>query len=121
MECTYGEPGRINKKTRKFDLEHLKAAVDTVTERGGTVIMPCFSFSRTQEILTNLYNIFHDDINFKYDIVVDSILSCDICDLYTTLLSEDDLKLWNSVCQTYVDINERQLSKSVLLPKPQLL
>mgnify|MGYP000570954305 FL=1 len=90
MECTYGEPGRINKKTRKFDLEHLKAAVDTVTERGGTVIMPCFSFSRTQEILTNLYNIFHDDINFKYDIVVDSILSCDICDLYTTLLSEDD-------------------------------
>ena len=86
MECTYGEPGRINKKTRKFDLEHLKAAVDTVTERGGTVIMPCFSFSRTQEILTNLYNIFHDDINFKYDIVVDSILSCDICDLYTTCL-----------------------------------
>lgn len=98
MECTYGEPGRINKKTRKFDLEHLRAAVDTVTERGGTVVMPCFSFSRTQEILTNLYNIFHDDINFKYDIVVDSILSCDICDLYTTLLSENDLELWNKVC-----------------------
>ena len=59
MESTYGEPGRINKKTRKFDLDHLKSAIDTVTERGGSVIMPCFSFSRTQEILTNLYSIYH--------------------------------------------------------------
>lgn len=96
MESTYGEPGRINKKTRKFDLDHLKTAIDTVTERGGSVIMPCFSFSRTQEILTNLYNIYHD-ISFNYDIIVDSILSCDICDLYSTLLSEEELKLWNKV------------------------
>lgn len=58
--------------------------------------MPCFSFSRTQEILTNLYNIYHD-ISFNYDIIVDSILSCDICDLYSTLLSEEELKLWNKV------------------------
>ena len=96
MESTYGEPGRINKKTRKFDLDHLKTAIDTVTERGGSVIMPCFSFSRTQEILTNLYNIYHD-ISFNYDIIVDSILSCDICDLYSTLLSEEELELWNKV------------------------
>ena len=96
MESTYGEPGRINKKTRKFDLDHLKTAIDTVTERGGSIIMPCFSFSRTQEILTNLYSIYYD-YNFQYDIIVDSILSCDICDLYSTLLSGDDLKLWNKV------------------------
>lgn len=96
MESTYGEPGRINKKTRKFDLDHLKAAIDTVTERGGSVIMPCFSFSRTQEILTNLYSIYHDQ-NFQYDIIVDSILSCDICDLYSTLLSDNDLELWGKV------------------------
>lgn len=96
MESTYGEPGRINKKTRKFDLEHLRVAIETVTERGGTVIMPCFSFSRTQEILTNLYNIYHDT-NFQYDIIVDSILSCDICDMYSNLLSDEDLDLWNKV------------------------
>lgn len=97
LESTYGEPGRQNKKTRNFDLEHLRVAINTVIERGGTFIMPCFSFSRTQEILTNLYEIYHDNKDFKYDIVVDSILSVDICDLYDDLLEGDDLRLWNKV------------------------
>ncbi len=97
MESTYGEPGRQNKKTRKFDLEHLRTAINTVTERGGSVIMPCFSFSRTQEILTNLYNIYNKDENFKYDIIVDSMLSCDICNLYDQILENEDLELWENV------------------------
>lgn len=96
IESTYGEPGRYNKKTRKFDLEYLECAIDTVTERGGSVIMPCFSFSRAQEILTNLYNMYHDT-DFKYDIIVDSILTCDICDLYSEILSGDNLELWKKV------------------------
>ena len=97
MECTYGEPGRFNKKSRSFDLEHLKVAIKTVFERGGSVVMPCFSFARTQEILTNLYEIFHDDKDFTQNVVVDSILSCDICDLYDEILDEDSLKLWHKV------------------------
>ena len=96
MESTYGEPGRKNKKTRRFDLEKLSTAIDTVMERNGTIIMPCFSFSRTQEILTNLYELFHET-DFKYDIIVDSILTCEICDLYGDLLMDDNLKLWNDV------------------------
>lgn len=97
LETTYGEPGRQNKKTRNFDLEHLRVAINTVTERGGTFIMPCFSFSRTQEILTNLYEIYYNDKDFKYDIVVDSLLSVDICNLYDDLLEGDDLELWQKV------------------------
>lgn len=97
LESTYGEPGRYNKKARSFDLEHLRVAINTVMERGGTFLMPCFSFSRTQEILTNLYEIYHDDPEFKYDVVVDSMLSVDICNLYDSLLDGDDLKLWNKV------------------------
>ena len=97
MESTYGEPGRTNKKTRAFDLEHLKVAIKTVFERGGSVIMPCFSFSRTQEILTNLYELFHEDKEFTQDVIVDSILSCDICDLYDEILDEEDLELWQKV------------------------
>ena len=58
--------------------------------------MPCFSFCRTQEILTNLYEILHDT-DFKYDIIVDSMLTCDICDLYDTLLDGEDLELWRNV------------------------
>lgn len=98
MESTYGEPGRQNKKTREFDLEHLRVAINTVTERGGTVVMPCFSFSRTQEILTNLYEIYHKDPTFIYDIVVDSMLSCEISKLYNNILEDENLELWEKVC-----------------------
>lgn len=96
MESTYGEPGRKNKKTRKFDLEKLRTAIDTVLERDGTVVMPCFSFSRTQELLTNLYLMFYET-DFKYDVIVDSILTCDVCDLYDDLLFDDNLSLWSKV------------------------
>lgn len=96
LESTYGLKGRENKKTRAFDLEHLRVAIETVMERQGTFIMPCFSFSRTQEILTNLYKIYHDK-NFPYDIVVDSMLSVDICNLYDELLQGEDLELWKKV------------------------
>ena len=59
--------------------------------------MPCFSFSRTQELLTILYELYKDT-DFSYDVVVDSMLSCDICTLYNELLKDDDLKLWQEVC-----------------------
>lgn len=97
MESTYGLKGRQNKKTRAFDLEHLKVAINTVLERGGTFIMPCFSFSRTQEMLTNLYKIYGNNKEFKYDIVVDSMLSCEISNLYDNLLYDENLKLWSKV------------------------
>ena len=97
MESTYGEKGRQNKKTRAFDIEHLRVGINTVLERGGTFIMPCFSFSRTQEILTNLYEIYGQDKSFTYDVVVDSMLSVDICNLYDEILDNDDYKLWKKV------------------------
>lgn len=97
MESTYGDASRENKKTRKFDLEHLKSAIDTVLERGGTVIMPCFSFSRTQEILTIIYEMYHNDPSFIYDVVIDSMLSCQITNLYNFLLDSIDLEKWKKV------------------------
>ena len=97
MESTYGSTTRQNKKTRSFDIEHLRVAINTTLERGGTFIMPCFSFSRTQELLTNLYEIYGKDKDFKYDVIVDSMLSCEICNLYDSILEGDSLKLWNKV------------------------
>lgn len=97
LESTYGEQKRSTKKNRKFDVEHLKTAVNTVLERKGTVVFPCFSFSRTQEILTNLYDIYGNDKNFKIPIIVDSLLSCEICKLYGEILSDDNLDYWNKV------------------------
>lgn len=94
MESTYGDSSRTNKKTRKFDVEHLKVAIETVLERGGTFIMPCFSFSRTQEILTVLFEIF-GNTDWDYPVIVDSKLSCQICDQYDELLYSGEI--WNEV------------------------
>ena len=97
MESTYGDAKRTTKKTRDFDMEHLRVAVNTTLERKGTVVMPAFSFSRTQEILTALYEIYHEDKDFKTEIIIDSMLSCEISELYHEILDDKDLKLWRKV------------------------
>lgn len=97
MESTYGESKRDTKKTRGFDVEHLRVSINTVLERGGSAIMPCFSFSRTQELLTTLYDIYGSDENFATQIIVDSKLSCDISKLYSSVLDGKDLEMWESV------------------------
>lgn len=97
LESTYGEKSRINKKTREFDIEHLRVAINTVMERKGKVLLPAFSFSRTQELLTTIYELYHKDKSFGYDVIVDSKLSCEICDTYGQVLKGNNLKLWNKV------------------------
>ena len=97
MESTYGLNTRISKKTREFDIEHLRVAIDTVLERHGTLVLPAFSFSRSQELLTTLFLLFGDDENFTTPIIVDSMLTCDICFDYGQVLQNDYLDLWNRV------------------------
>lgn len=97
MESTYGNSKRESKKSRNFDVQHLKVAINTVLERKGSVIMPCFSFSRTQELLSTLYDIYGNDEDFDTQIVVDSKLSCDISKLYSSVLDGDNLEVWQSV------------------------
>lgn len=92
-ESTYGLKQRQNSKNRKKDLEHLRVAINTVLERGGTVLLPAFSFSRSQELLTNLYDIY-GNTDWSYDVVIDSLLTCDICNLYDEIITD---KYWNTV------------------------
>lgn len=97
MESTYGNSKRETKKSRNFDVQYLKATINTVLERKGSVVMPCFSFSRTQELLSTLYDIYKDDEDFNTQIIVDSKLSCDISKLYSSVLNGEDLEAWKSV------------------------
>lgn len=94
LESTYGDAKRSICKTREQDVKHLKSAIDTTLSRGGTAVLPCFSFSRTQEMLTTIYEIYGDDSSFIYPVVVDSKLSCDISELYSDLLFGAELALW---------------------------
>lgn len=96
MEATYGSGKRETKKKRSFDVAHLESAIDTTLGRGGTVVFPCFSFARTQEILTTIYEIYGKR-DFQYPVYVDSKLSCEICDLYSDLLDGEDLEKWRRI------------------------
>lgn len=97
MESTYGNPARINKKTREFDIEHMRVAIETVLERKGTIVLPAFSFSRSQELLTILYELYGKNNNFTTPVIVDSMLTCDVTDAYNSILDKESLKLWNKV------------------------
>lgn len=97
MESTYGDPKRENKKKRSYDVDLLKTAVDTTLSRGGTAILPCFSFSRTQELLTTLYDIYGSSEDFTANVIVDSKLSCEISKMYSNIVPDSDFDKWNSV------------------------
>ena len=97
MESTYGGNSKNIKANRNYDIRHLKSAIDGTLEHGGSAIMPCFSFSRTQELLTTLYDIYNNDPAFNYQVVVDSMLSCEISKLYGRILDGDKLEKWNAV------------------------
>ena len=97
MEATYGNPKRINKKTREFDIEHLRVAIETVLERKGTVVLPAFSFARSQELLTVLYELFGKNKSFTTPIVVDSMLTCDVTETYSEILDSESMRLWKDV------------------------
>lgn len=97
MESTYGLNARTSKKTRDFDIEHLRVAIETVLERKGTLVLPAFSFSRSQELLTTLYLLFGENENFSTPVVVDSMLTCDVCADYNIVLKDVFGDLWNKV------------------------
>lgn len=98
-ESTYGLAKRQTKKKRSYDIKLLESAINTVIDRKGTAILPCFSFSRTQELLTTLYEIYGAQKDFCTPIFIDSMLSCEISKLYSKLLDGEDLKKWQKVCE----------------------
>lgn len=116
MESTYGSNPKNKNIKREFDLEHFKAAIETTFERGGSVVMPCFSFSRTQELLTAIYDLYGNDESFENEVVIDSMLSCEITALYSEMLEGDDLATWESVLswKNLRLISDKDLSQACL-------
>ena len=112
MESTYGDSTRFCNKTRERDLSYLKVAINDTLERNGTVILPAFSFSRTQELISVLYELYHEE-DFKYNIYIDSKLSCDISELYSKILKDENLIQWNKIIswKNFKFIKEKEESK----------
>lgn len=100
FESTYGDrEEHLTKKDRKKEIELIKKEItDCCIKNGHTVILPCFSFSRSQEIMTILYQIFKDDEQFNdIDFIVDSRLTKEIIKVYEEVLEGDDKELFKEV------------------------
>ena len=98
-ESTYGGEKRIaSQKTRVKDLEKLRSVIeDTCMVRRGRVLIPCFANSRSQEILTHLYDLFGNDRTFRIPVLFDTPMGINVCSAYSELLSGDALKKWQGV------------------------
>lgn len=98
-EATYSRQTRdIKKKDRENDLNKLHDIIRNVCcDNKKKVLIPSFSLSRSQNILTHLYSIFGEDENFHIPILIDSPLTISICEAYEKMLEGEDLELFKKV------------------------
>ena len=98
-ESTYSDKSRsVTMKDREKDLEKIHAVIDTVCcDNKHKVLIPVFALDRVQNILTILYDMFHEDKDFHVPIIVDSPLACKVTRLYEQLLDSEELDKYHDV------------------------
>jgi len=98
-ECTYGADEKNIKTDRNKDLEKIKTVVNQVCLMDkGRILIPVFSLSRAQQILTDLYMLYGNDIDFNIPIIVDSPLIWEIIKVYKESLQGEHRELLEKVC-----------------------
>lgn len=98
LESTYGGKITIGSHTREKDIAKIRTVVQQViVENKGRILIPVFSFSRAQEMLTTLYKMYHEDESFNTQIVCDSPLMIDIMMAYSRVLTGEDKELFDKV------------------------
>lgn len=100
-ETTYGGEDRIaTQRIRDKDLEKLKSVIEsTCKDGGGRVLIPCFANSRSQVMLTHLYDLFGDDPTFRIPVLFDTPMGIRVCEAYRELLQGEDAEKWERVLQ----------------------
>jgi len=122
-ECTYGADDKNINVNRDKDLEKIKTVVNQVCLMDkGRILIPVFSLSRAQQLLTDLYMLFSNDKDFKIPIIVDSPLIWEITKVYKESLQGEHLELFEKVCswenvRFIKDYSESKISVSDKLPK----
>ncbi len=97
FESTYGDRG-FSKKDVEKDVEGLLNKIREVAYRGNRVLIPCFSFDRSQAIMDLLYHTFKDEEEFKdIKVIVDSRLTNEINKVYEKTLQGELLNRWKEV------------------------
>lgn len=98
-ETTYGGETRIaTQRIRNKDLEKLKCVIENTCQNDkGRVLIPCFANSRSQVMLTHLYDMFGDDPSFKIPILFDTPMGVRVCEAYRCLLTGEAAEKWEKV------------------------
>lgn len=94
-ESTYGKKSRsYNKSDVLCERKDLQKEILSTIKNGGKVLIPTFSFGRTQEVLKDLYDMFKDNKEFNnVPVVIDSKLSVEITGCYQRILQGENLEL----------------------------
>jgi len=122
-ECTYGADEKNVNVSRNKDLEKIKTVVNQVCLMDkGRILIPVFSLSRAQQILTDLYMLYGENKDFKIPIIVDSPLIWEITKVYKDALQGEHKELFDKVCdwdnvRFIKDYNESKVSVSDKIPK----
>ena len=122
-ESTYSNPSskHYTNKDRIKDIEKIKSVIqDCCIEANATVLFPVFANQRCQNILSLLYDIYHEDVNFRVPIYIDSPMAQKICKEFSAGLRGEQLEKWRQVMSwknvhfidTYEDSKNIRLQKS---------
>lgn len=100
-ETTYGGEMRIaTQRIRNKDLEKLKCVIENTCKIDkGRVLIPCFANSRSQVMLTHLYDMFGEDPSFRVPILFDTPMGIRVCEAYRNLLDGKEAEKWEKVLQ----------------------
>ena len=99
-ESTYGSNAKtISKTNRKQELKILQDTIcDTIINKKGCALIPCFSLDRSQNLMTILYKMFKDREEFKnIDFVIDGKLTNALNKAYLEVLEGEQLDLFQEV------------------------
>ena len=92
-ENTYNPPSRPNKpKDRYNDLKK----IESVVNESNKILIPTFSFGRTQELLSVLYQMNQEKLIDDIPIYLDSPLSQKLCSIWDSTV-DIDIELWKKV------------------------
>ncbi len=127
IESVYGDRNHENREQRE---ELLKKAIEDVSARGGTLMIPAFSMERTQLLLYLINNFVEDKVLPKIPVFLDSPLAIKVTDIfkrYTHLFNKEvraEIKAGDDIFDfpLFKDTKNVSESKAILkAPDPKII
>lgn len=93
-ESTYfSNPKEFSKNDVKSERVGMKSKLLQTLGNGGKVIIPSFSYGRSQTLMLDIWNMFKDT-DFDFDVIIDSRLTNRINKVYKEVLKDEDKSIW---------------------------